>query len=89
MHIKKGTKFKMLLCKDVDVPMLSQQCILLSLSVGEHVCYMLALQGLHESFYSQTSHLTPNSFGILFKRTRGVYPIFPRMLGRMLGAVVL
>lgn len=53
------------------------------------VCHMLALQGFYGSFYSQISHLSPNSFGILFKRTRGVCPMFPRMLGRMPGALVL
>lgn len=41
------------------------------------------------SLYSQISHLSPNSFGILFRWTRGVCPMWPRMLGRMVGGLVL
>lgn len=39
--------------------------------------------------YSQSSHLRPKALGILFMRTKGVSPIFLRMLGRILGASVL
>lgn len=88
VHIKKGTKFKSFCAK-----MWMYQCFLNNAfccyRVWGRVSYMLASQGLYENFYSQTSHLSPHSFGILFKRTRGVCPIFPRMLGRMLGALVL
>lgn len=49
---------------------------------------MLVCRDTPEAF-TQISHLIPNSFGILFKRTRGALPMFPRKLGRMLGGLVL
>lgn len=58
-------------------------------NVNTSLYHLLALQGFYGSFYSQISHLRPKSFGILFKRTMGVCPIFPRMLGRMLGGLGL
>lgn len=56
---------------------------------GSYISANVSLQRHEWGVYSQISHLIPNSFGILFKRTRGVLPIFPRMLGRMLGGLVL
>lgn len=61
-----------------------------SFKLSESIFALLASEWSWFYFlYSQTSHLSPNSFGILFKRIRGVCPMWSKTLGRMLAGLGL
>lgn len=51
--------------------------------------HRVTLQPVILACYSHSSHLSPNVLLILLMRTIGVSPIFLRMLGKMLGMLVL